>query len=104
MNKTLKLIQTLAKIGKIISTIIFILCIVGAAGCFLGLVGCAIFGSINFGDKSLVDIIYEQTGKEMNMAEVYLQLIAGIVACAVECILAKFCASSMLLRMRASIT
>lgn len=40
--KTLITIQTLAKIGKILSKIIFICCIVGFCGCIVGIVSLAI--------------------------------------------------------------
>ena len=39
---TLKTIQTLAKIGKIFSKIIFICCLVGFCGCIVGIVSLAI--------------------------------------------------------------
>ena len=43
---TLKTIQTLSKIGKIISKIIFICCVVGFCGCIVGIVSLAIGAEI----------------------------------------------------------
>ena len=36
--KSLKIIQVLAKTARIVCLVVFIACIIGAAGCFIGLV------------------------------------------------------------------
>ena len=38
MSKTLGTIQKLAKLGKVLSTIVFVFCLVGAIGCAVGLI------------------------------------------------------------------
>lgn len=38
MMKTLDVIQTLSKIGKALSTIVHICCVIGAVGCAIGMV------------------------------------------------------------------
>ena len=62
-SKTLHGIQTLAKIGKVLSTIVFICCLVGGILCFVGLASMAwVPGSIEVGGVTIHGII-EQTGK-----------------------------------------
>ena len=46
MSKSLKILQTVAKVARIVCKVLFILCIVGAAGCLIGLVATLAFGSL----------------------------------------------------------
>lgn len=89
MEKTLNTIQTLSKIGKILSKIVFIFCIVGAVMCAAG-IAVAAFGAeaiktagIDFG--SFID-----GGKEMTAELLSAVLVSGIVSCIGEGVTAKF--------------
>jgi len=46
MSKTLSIILTVFKVLKIISKVVFILCIVGTAGCLVGFFATAVFGGM----------------------------------------------------------
>ena len=69
--KSLKTIQTLSKIGKIISKIVYICCIVGFIGCAVGIVAISIVGNA-------LDM-------EMPLAAV----VAGLILCAGEYVAAR---------------
>lgn len=90
--KTLKTIQTLSKIGKILSKIIFILCIIGAAGCLVGIVSLAcIPEGIKIGGMTIHGLI-EQSA-EFSMGTLYTVMATGIIFCAGEAVLCKFAES-----------
>lgn len=87
--KTLKAIQVLSKIGKIISTVIFILCIVGFCGCLLGIIGLAAgFAILKFGGITLHNII--EVKANMSMGTLYTILSVSMLYCAGEAVLCKF--------------
>lgn len=87
--KTLKTIQTLSKIGKILSKIVFIFCIIGFCGCFIGILSMA-FGAetLKFGGVTLESIL--NTEAEVTIGTVYAAMAAGMILCAGEAVLAKF--------------
>lgn len=87
--KTLKTIQVLAKIGKIVSKVLFIFCLVGAGGCLLGILGMALGASaVRLGGLTLESIL--QTEAETSLGSVYASLAVGLIFCAMEAVLAKF--------------
>ena len=87
-SKSLKAIQTLVKIGRIISKIIFIFCIVGAAGCVLGILSLALIpGDFRVGEMTLRELIETKSG--VTFGTMYTSMAAGIVPCAGEAVLAK---------------
>lgn len=87
--KTLNTIQTLSKAGKIISKIIFILCIVGFCGCVLGIVSLAVgLESLKLGGLTIHGIIEKESG--MSMASIYASMSVGAFLCAAEAVLCKF--------------
>ena len=94
--KSLKIIQTLAKIGKVLSKIGFIFCIIGFCGCIVGVIGLAVgviglavgVEGLKVGGVTLRNII--ETNAEMNMPTLYAAMAVGILFCAAEAVLCKF--------------
>lgn len=86
--KTLNTIQTLAKIGKIFSKIIFILSLVGAIGCTVGIVTLAILpDGLKIGGVTLHSIIEKSDG--ITVGTCFAAMAVGIVFCIGEAVLAK---------------
>lgn len=86
--KTLKNIQTLSKIGKILSKIIYICCIVGFAGCVVGIIAMMIGGqAVKIGGMTLHSIL--QT--EANVAEgtIWSAIVVGLIFTVGEFFLAR---------------
>ena len=79
--KTLKTLQGLSKAGKILSTIAFVCCIIGACGCVIGLL-CLIIGG-----STVADFI-ESTGK-VSIGTVYASIVIGLILCISEIIVSR---------------
>lgn len=87
--KTLKTIQTLANVGRILSKIVFICCIVGACGCVVGLISMTVGAkTISLGGVTIEGIIKGETG--IGMESIYLAVGVGLIVCAGEAVLARF--------------
>lgn len=87
--KTLKIIQTLSKIGKVISKIVFIFCIVGFCGCIVGIISLTIGADmLKLGDVTIHGIIENNAG--MSIPSMYAAMSVGMVFCAAGSVLAKF--------------
>ncbi len=87
--KSLKTIQTLAKIGKVLSKIGFIFCIIGFCGCIVGIIGLIVGAqALSFGGVTLHGIIEEESG--MGLPSIYAATAAGILFCAGEAVLCRF--------------
>ena len=87
--KTLNTIQTLAKIGKILSKIIYVCCIVGFCGCIVGIVSLAIGAeTFKLGGITVHSMIENKAG--MNLPTLYASMAVGLLFCAVEAVLCKF--------------
>ena len=86
---TLKTIQTLAKIGKVLSRIVFVFCIVGFCGCIAGIVSLA-FGAETFklGGVTVHSLI--QNSADRNLPTLYASMAVGLLCCAAEAVLCKF--------------
>ncbi len=82
--KTLKTIQTLAKIGKILSKIVFILCLVGGIGCIVGILCLA---GLSLGGVTVHGMI--EISAAISMGTCYTAMAMGIIFCAGEAVLAK---------------
>lgn len=81
--KSLKTIQTLSKIGKVFSKIIYICCIVGICGCAVGIVAVLVGGeALKIGGVTLHSIL--QTEADVSEGTIWAALIAGIILCAGE--------------------
>lgn len=89
MSKTLKTIQTLSKIGKIVSKIVFICCIVGFVACLVSLVlGVGTGELVRLGGVSIRGILEEQAG--ISVGTVYAATAVGLLLCAGEAVVAKY--------------
>ena len=86
--KTLKTIQTLSKVGRIISKIIFICCLVGAIGCLAGIVSLAVIPSgIQIGDTTIHGMI--ENSADISMGSLYAGMAVGAIMCSGEAALSK---------------
>ncbi|MCR5807989.1 MAG: hypothetical protein K6G56_00350 [Clostridiales bacterium] len=84
--KSLKTIQTLAKIGKVLSKIVFIICIVGLVLCALGTL-CMIFLPESFDLNSTTIQIYDMP--ELNKETMYASMAIAGLSLILEIILSK---------------
>lgn len=81
--KTLQIIQTLSKIGKVLSKIIYICCIVGFCGCVVGIVALAVGEqSVKIGGVTLYSILQTEAG--ISKGEIWSAIVAGMILCAGE--------------------
>ena len=86
---TLKTIQTLSKIGRILSKIVYICCVVGFCGCIIGIVSLGLGGEVfKLGGVTIHSII--DSHSHMSMPALYTAMAVGIVLCAAEAVLSKF--------------
>ena len=86
---TLKTIQTLAKIGKVFSKIIFVCCIVGFCGCIVGIVSLALGAeTFKLGGVTIHSMIENEAG--LNLPTLYASMAVGLRFCAAEAVLCKF--------------
>lgn len=86
---TLKVLQTLAKIGRILSTVTFIISIVCGALCVAGIIGLAIIpDGIKIGGVTIQGLISKEAN--VSMATCYAAMTEGIILCAGEAVTAKF--------------
>lgn len=87
--KTLETIQTLAKIGKVLSNIVFVCCIVAACLCIIGIVALALgLESVKIGGTTINSLLINI--ESMSKAALYTTMGAGIVFSIAEAVLAKF--------------
>lgn len=88
--KTLNAIQVLAKIGKVLSTVIFICSVVGIVGCVVGIL-CIPFadsGVLKIGGVTVYGLVVNKAG--IRLESLYPVLVGGMIVCAAEGITAKF--------------
>lgn len=88
--KSLKILQTLSKIAKILSQIVFVFSIVGAAFCAVGILSLAFTQSsfLVIGGISIKGIIEQNTN--MNIQSVCMSMLVGFILCAGEAVVSKF--------------
>lgn len=82
MSKTLSTILTVFKVAKIVAKVVFILCIVGGAGCLIGL------ATLPLLDLAIAAEFVAEEGIELGAA--YLACVTGAVTCAGEAVFAFF--------------
>lgn len=87
MSKSLKTIQTISKVGKIISDIIFIFSIIGAVACIIAVSALASSQNVVLEGQSMIDLI-ESVG--INFVTVMFSCAASILACIGSAVVAKF--------------
>ena len=81
MSKTLSTIQIFAKIGKILSTIAFVFCIIGTAGCAIGLVCYGTFEGMMLGGIKISGVIADLGDMPMSDGTVYTAMLVGLICC-----------------------
>lgn len=87
--KTLKTIQTISKIGKILSKIVFILSLIGGIGCLVGILSLAVIpGGFKIGGTTVYGLIRQSA--DMDISTMYCAMAIGAVFCAGEAVLSKF--------------
>ena len=87
--KTLKIIQTVYKIGKILSKIMFIICIVGFCGGAVGILSLAVGAeTIKIGGVTIKSIL--KTEANVSAETVYCAMVIAMILCAGEAVVAKF--------------
>ncbi len=88
--KTLETIQTLSKVGKIFCKIIYICCIIGAAGCVVGIVSLpfADTGMIKIGGVTIYGLIVNRAGIDLN--SLYPLMTGAMIVCIGQAVTAKF--------------
>lgn len=87
--KTLKTIQTLCRIGKVLSTIVYIFCIIGFCCCTVGFCCCvAGLKDLVIDGKTIDLILFENAG--ISMGDIYVAMALAALVCAGEAVLAKF--------------
>ena len=87
--KTLNTLQVFAKIGRILSTVVFIVCIVCGALCIFGIPTLAFApDGFTIGGTTIRGLIEQKA--DWSIATCYLALVQGIILCAGEAVLAKF--------------
>lgn len=87
---TLKTIQVLAKIGRILSRIVFVCSIVGAIICAVGVVSLAVTGSESFkvGGVTIHSMVENAVG--LDTPALIAAMAAGMVLCIGEIVLSRF--------------
>lgn len=88
--KSLSVIQTLSKIGKIFSNIINVCCVVGIVGCICGLISVpfADKGIFKIGGTSVYGLIF--AGEKIDSYQVYTVLAGVLIFCIGEYIVSRF--------------
>lgn len=86
--KTLKGIQVLSKIGKVMCKVIYVCCIVGVCGCIVGMIALP-FGvkTLKFDGVTLENILQDEGNIGVN--SLYIVMTVGIILCVGEGALAK---------------
>lgn len=91
--KSLQTIQTLSKIGKVLSKIIYICCVIGAVGCAVGIASLpfADTGILKVGGVTIHGLIVNQAGIDLN--SLYPLMTGAMIVCIGQAVLAKFAES-----------
>lgn len=87
--KSLQTIQTLSKIGKVLSKIIYICCVIGTVGCAVGIASLpfADTGIFKIGGVTIYGLIVNQGGIDLN--SLYPLMIGVMIVCIGQAVLAK---------------
>lgn len=88
--KTLNAIQTIFKIGRILSKIIYICCIIGVVGCTIGIASLpfADTGVLKIGGVTIYGLIVNRAGIDLN--SLYPLMTGAMIVCIGQTIAAKF--------------
>lgn len=88
--KTLKTIQTLSKIGKVFSKIVYICCLIGAIGCAVGMASLPFADAdvLKIGGVTIHGLIVNRAG--IDLASLYPLMSGALLVCVGEAVTAKF--------------
>ncbi|MBR5751389.1 MAG: hypothetical protein IKX84_03280 [Clostridia bacterium] len=85
---TLDKLQKLSKLGKTLSRIVFIVCLVGGIFCAVGILSLLILPeSVSFGGVTLYGLV--KRSAETSLGTCYTALAMGVIVCAGETVLSK---------------
>ena len=87
--KSLKIIQVLATICRVICIVVFVACIIGAVGCAVGLVNLPIVKDVVVHDGKTIAELIAEDGKT-NVETIITGCAVGLFGCGVEIFLAKY--------------
>ncbi|MBR5258063.1 MAG: hypothetical protein IK019_06670 [Clostridia bacterium] len=88
MTGTLNTLQKLAKLGKILSRIVYIFCLVGGIMCAVGMISMPLFPeSVKLGGVTIHAFIEKHA--EISVNSCYAAMAMGLILCAGEAVLAK---------------
>lgn len=89
MSKTLSTIQTISKIGKILSKIVFIFCIIGAIGSLIGFLSITLSGDkiMELGKIKIHGFV--EISESINKGNIYTALSIGLIASIGSAVIAK---------------
>lgn len=90
-SKTLKTIQTISKVCMVISKIVFIVSIVGASMCGVGILclGLGYTTALNLAGINIYGLINAES--EMSVAGIYVHMVIAAIACGLQIAMAKLC-------------
>ena len=87
-SKYLKIIQVVSKIGKVLSTIVFVCCIIGAVGCLIGILSISLMpNSLVISGMQFSEFLQKNAG--INVGTVYASIIGAIIVCAGNAVISK---------------
>lgn len=87
--KTLDILQTISKIGKVLSKIVYICSVIGAAGCLLGILFLPFSNSgiLKIGGVTIHGLIVNRAGIDLN--SLYPALVGILFACVGHAVVAR---------------
>ena len=88
-SKTLESIQTVARIGRILSTVAHVFCLVGGIICLVGIICIGIPSSVRIGGVTIYSLLGNMEG--LSLGTCYAATITGFIICTGACIVAKLC-------------
>lgn len=90
MEKALHTLQVLAKIGRVMSKVVWICCLVGAIGCAIGIASLAVGvdNVLKLGNLTIHGIVEQEAG--MSMGTMYSAMAVAMIFCIGEMVLAIF--------------
>lgn len=87
---TLNTIQTLSKIGRVLSKLVYICCVIGAVGCAVGMASLpfADSGILKIGGVTIYGLIVNRADIELN--SLYPLMTGALIICVGQAVTAKF--------------
>lgn len=87
---TLNTIQTLSRIGRLLSKLVYICCVIGAVGCAVGMASLpfADSGILKIGGVTIYSLIVNRAGIELN--SLYPLMTGAMIVCVGQAVTAKF--------------